>query len=232
MSERHRVLVVEDDAAIRLGLRDALRSEGYRVLEAADGPTALEMGLTEDPDLVVLDLVLPGLDGFQVLRRLREDGVDTPVLVLTARGLPGDRVKGLDLGADDYVVKPFDLAELLARIRSRIRAWDRERRLDGGAVLRFGGTTVDFTARRARRAGEDLGLTPLEFDLLRFLARNEGRALSRADFLAALWKEQEVVSRVVDTAILGLRKKVEPDPARPRYIVTVRGVGYRFERRP
>ncbi len=227
-----RILVVEDDATIRRGLRDALRSEGYDVLEAADGGAGLALGLTEDPDLVVLDLMLPGLDGFEVLRRLREDGVETPVLVLTARALERDRVRGLDLGADDYLVKPFGLAELLARVRSRLRAWDRERGLDRGTLLRFGGVTVDFAARRAVRDGVDLGLTPQEVDLLQFLARNEGRALSRAEILRALWAEEEVVSRVIDTAILGLRKKVEPDPARPRHVVSVRGVGYRFTRRP
>lgn len=230
MDER-RILVVEDDPAIRLGLRDALRSEGYDVLEAADGPTGLDLGLTEDPDLIVLDLMLPGMDGFEVLRRWRDDGVETPVLVLTARGLERDRVKGLDLGADDYVGKPFSLAELLARVRGRLRAWDRERGLDRGAVVRFGGVTVDFEARRAVRDGEDLGLTPQELDLLAFLVRNEGRAVSRAELLKALWAEEEVVSRVIDTAILGLRKKVEPDPADPRFVVSVRGVGYRFQRR-
>jgi DNA-binding response OmpR family regulator len=228
-----RILVIEDDATIRRGLRDALRSEGYEVLEAADGDAGLALGLTADPDLVVLDLMLPRLDGFEVLKRLRADGVETPVLVLTARSLPQDRVRGLDLGADDYVSKPFGLAELLARVRSRLRAWDRERGLHQGTVLRFGGVTVDFAARRATRDGADLGLTPQELGLLALLARNEGRALSRAEILEALWADRaEVVSRVIDTAILGLRKKVEPDPAHPRHVVSVRGTGYRFTRRP
>ncbi|MHC4469712.1 MAG: response regulator transcription factor [Planctomycetota bacterium] len=226
------ILVVEDDAAIRMGVRDALASEGYRVLEAADGDTGLRMGLTEDPDLIVLDLMLPGLDGFEVLRCLRADCVETPVLVLTARGLEQDRVKGLDLGADDYIVKPFGLAELLARVRSRLRSWDRERGLDRGAVLRFGGVTVDFDARSAVKDGEPLHLTPKELDLLAYLASRQGRAVSRAELLGAVWGEEEVVSRVVDTAILGLRKKVEAEPAEPRHILSVRGVGYRFARRP
>jgi DNA-binding response OmpR family regulator len=232
MDETRRILVVEDEESIREALRDALVSEGYEVLVAADGTKGLDLGLTQDPDLVVLDLMLPGMDGFEVLRRLRADNVETPVLVLTARGLESDRVRGLDLGADDYVVKPFALNELLARIRARLRAWDRERGLGDGHVLRFGGVTVDFDARSAVRDGEDLHLSPKEFELLRFLADREGRAQSRAQLLAGVWADEEVVSRVVDTAILGLRKKVETDPANPRHVVSVRGLGYRFERRP
>jgi len=224
-------LVVEDDEAIREGLCDALRSEGYEVLGAATGHDGLHLGLTEDPDLIVLDINLPGLDGFEVLKRLRADALETPVLLLTARGLERDRVRGLDLGADDYVVKPFGLAELLARIRSRLRAWDRERGFEDGTVLRFAGLTVDFRARSAVRDGVDVGLTPKEFELLEFLARNEGTALRRARLLAQVWRDEDVVSRVIDMAVLGLRKKVEPDPASPRHIVSVRGVGYRFSRR-
>jgi two-component system alkaline phosphatase synthesis response regulator PhoP len=232
MDEAKTVLVVEDEESIREALAAALRSEGYVVLVAGDGPTGLALGLREDPDLVVLDLMLPGMDGFEVLRRLRADDVETPVLVLTARGLEQDRVRGLDLGADDYVVKPFALGELLARVRARLRAWDRERGHADGRVLRFGGVTVDFDARSAVRDGEDLRLSPKEFELLRFLAAREGRAVSRAQLLAGVWADEEVVSRVVDTAILGLRKKVETDPASPRHVVSVRGLGYRFERRP
>jgi DNA-binding response OmpR family regulator len=228
----HSVLVVEDDESIRLSLRDALTSEGYRVLTSADGRDGLALGLREDPDLIVLDLMLPGMHGFEVLERLRADHVDTPVLVLTARGLEEDRVRGLDLGADDYMVKPFGLAELLARVRSRLRAWDRERGLDGKGVLRFAGLTVDFRARSAIRDGEDIGLTALEFRLLQEFSENEGRALSRNHLLRAVWQDEDVVSRVVDTAVLGLRKRIEPDPHRPRYLVSVRGYGYRFRRRP
>lgn len=227
----HRILLVEDDPGIRRGLGDALESEGYAVVTAADGPHALELGMTQDPDLIVLDVMLPGFDGFEVLRRLRDDGVETPVILLTARGLERDRVRGLDLGADDYVVKPFNLKELLARIRSRIRAWDRERVANRGDLLRVGDLVVDFTARTAERDGADVKLTPKEFELLHFLRRNEGRALGRAELLAGLWSEGDVHSRVIDTAILGLRKKVEADPARPRHIVSVRGLGYRFSRR-
>jgi len=225
------ILVVEDDESIRLGLRDALQGEGYRVLTSADGKTGLEMGLSEDPDLIVLDLMLPGMHGFDVLKNLRADHVATPVLVLTARGLEEDRVKGLDLGADDYMEKPFGLSELLARVRSRLRAWDRERGLAGNAILRFAGITVDFGAHSAERDGREIGLTALEFALLRAFAENEGRALTRNQLLDAVWKDEDVVSRVVDTAVLGLRKRIEPDPAKPRHLVSVRGYGYRFRRR-
>ena len=232
MPERHRILVIEDDAAIREGLVEALRSEGYGVTDAPDGWKGLQAGLAEDPDLIVLDLMLPGLEGFEVLRRLREDQVETPVLILTARGLEEDRVKGLDLGADDYVVKPFGLEEFLARVRTRLRAWDRERGRTRATILRFGGITVDFEAHTAVRDDEPLALTKLELDLLRFLAGREGKTVARGDLLTHVWRDADVVSRVIDTAVLGLRKKVERDPKRPRHLLSVRGIGYRFVRRP
>ena len=223
-----RILLVEDDATIRGGLRDALRSEGYEVLLAADGRQGLEAGLREDPDLILLDLMLPGMDGYEVLARLRKDAVETPVLVLTARGLEEDRVKGFALGADDYVVKPFSLAELLARVASRLRAWDRERGLTGRQTLRLGAVVIDFAARTARRGDEEIRLTPTELDLLAFLAERKGRAVSRAEILRGIWKE-DVTDRVIDMAILNLRKKLEEDPVSPRHLVSVRGFGYRLE---
>lgn len=224
-----RILVVEDDEAIGQGLRDALESEGYDVLLAADGEEGLRLGLAEDPDLIVLDIMLPRMDGFTVLERLRADHVATPVLLLTARGLERDRVRGLDLGADDYVVKPFGLSELLARIRTRLRAWNRERGFEEDAALRLGDLVVDFRARRVRRGDADVELTPREFELLDYLRRNPGRAIPRAELLRAIWGDEEVVSRVIDTAVLGLRKKVERDPANPRHVVSVRGIGYRLD---
>jgi DNA-binding response OmpR family regulator len=230
MSERT-ILIVEDDAAIRRGLRGALVSEGYRVLEAPDGLTGLDLGLREDPDLVVLDLMLPGLDGYEVLRRWRDDGLETPVVVLTARGLEEDKVRGLRLGADDYVVKPFGLDELLARIESRLRAWDRERGLSERTTLRLGEATVDFRARTVRRGNDETHLTPKELALLRYLVSREGAAASRAEILDAVWGEDEaVVSRVVDMTVLGLRRKVEADPSSPGHVLTVPRVGYRFRR--
>ncbi len=246
----HTILIVEDEPALREGLRDALESEGYEVLDAPDGVKGLHLGLTTDPDLIILDLMLPGLDGFGVLRRLRADAVETPVLILTARGLETDKVKGLELGADDYLVKPFGLAELLARVASRLRAWDRERGRAPRERLRLGPVTVDFAARTVRRTmkeqtgparaeapqerrrdGDVCGLTQQEVALLRFLLAHEGRAVSRADLLAGVWSNGEApASRVIDNAVFNLRRKIESDPAAPRHLVSVRGVGYRFSR--
>jgi DNA-binding response OmpR family regulator len=222
------ILLVEDETSIREGLRDALEGEGYRVLEAPDGVKGLHLGLTQDPDLVILDLMLPGMDGFDVLERLRSDGVETPVLCLTARGLEQDRVKGLQLGADDYIVKPFGLRELLARVDARLRAWDRERGLVSKEMLHFGAVSADFVALRVLRSGEEVHLSPQEFDLLRFFASNEGKALSRSDLLAGVWGEEvDAVSRVVDNGVMALRKKLGSD-----HFASVRGVGYRFDRSP
>lgn len=228
----HRILVIEDDDAIRMGLVDALRSEGYEATDAADGPTGLDAGLTTDPDLIVLDIMMPGMDGFEVLRRLRDDQVETPVLILTARGLEADRVRGLDLGADDYMVKPFGLDEFLARVRTRLRRWDRERGHSDQTQLRFGDVVIDFPAHSATRAGASITLTPLELDFLRYVSRHEGRAVTRRELLRHVWQSDEVVSRVIDTAVLGLRKKIEADPRTPKHLLSVRGVGYRFVRRP
>ena len=230
MTGAHSILVIEDDDAIRRGLDEALTSEGYRVECAADGQQGLALGLTRDPDLIVLDLMMPGLDGFEVLERLRADHVQTPVLILTAKGLEADRVRGLGLGADYYMVKPFGLAELLARIEARLRSWDRERGRGQEQALRIGNLVVDFVAMSATRDGSAITLTPLEFDLLRTMSRHEGRAMSRADLLREVWKDESVVARVVDTAMVGLRKKIEPNPSEPKHLVSVRGVGYRFQR--
>ena len=231
MPDHHHVLVIEDDEGIRTGLVDALTSEGYRASVAGDGATGLAMGLREDPDLIVLDLMMPGMNGFEVLRRLREDQVDTPVLILTARGLEADRVRGLDLGADDYMVKPFGLDEFLARVRSRLRAWDRERGRTDDSQLRFGDVFIDFQAHAATRGDAPITLTPLELKFLRFMARREGRAVTRDALLRHVWESDDVVSRVIDTAVLGLRKKIERDPGKPAHLLSVRGVGYRFVRR-
>ncbi len=222
------VLLIEDEEAIREGLCDALEDAGYRVLAAADGVKGLHLGLTRDPDLIILDLMLPGMDGFEVLKRLRADGVETPVLCVTARGLEQDRVEGLKLGADDYVVKPFGLKELLARIDARLRAWDRERGLVSKTTVRLGANSVDFAARRVLRDGGEVHLSPQEFDLLSFFIDREGRALSRTELLAGVWDESaDNVSRVVDNAVMALRKKLGAE-----HFASVRGVGYRFDRTP
>ena len=223
-----RILVVEDDLGIREGVCDALEQEGYRVLVAADGPSGVALGLTEDPDLIILDLMLPGMGGYDVLRRLRADAVETPVLILTARGLEQDKVKGFQLGADDYLVKPFSLAELLARVASRLKVWDRERGLGARAAVRIGGRRIDLETRAVDGGAT---LTPHEAALLRFLLRHEGQVLSRARILAGVWEGQlETTSRVVDMTVMGLRRKIEPEPEHPRLLTSIRGVGYRFVR--
>ena len=220
-----RILVVEDDESLGLVLVDALTQEGYEPVLQQDGVTALETALARRFDLVILDLMLPRMDGLQVCKRLREAGRRTPVLMLTARGREEDRVKGLDVGADDYLVKPFSLKELLARVRARLRA-------GVGAlpdVVRFGGAEVDFAALVVRRGEATAALTKTEADLLRFLARHPGVALSRKRFLDEVWGyERFPTTRTVDTHILRLRRKFEADPDRPVHIVTIHGQGYRF----
>ncbi len=223
-----RILVVEDDPGIREGVCDALDQEGYRVLAAEDGRSGVELGLTEDPDLIILDLMLPGMGGYDVLRRLRADAVETPVLILTARGLEQDKVRGFHLGADDYLVKPFSLAELLARVASRLKVWDRERGLCVREAVRIGGRRIDLETR-AVDGGETL--TPNEAALLRFLLHHEGQVLSRARILDGVWEGQlETTSRVVDMTVMGLRRKIEPEPEHPRFLTSIRGIGYRFVR--
>ena len=225
------ILVIEDEASIREGVRDALEGEGYRVLSADNGVAGLKLGTTEDPDLIVLDLMLPGMDGYEVLRRMRADAVETPVLVLTARGLEQDKVRGFELGADDYLVKPFGLSEFLARVASRLRVWDRERGIEARDSLRLGSLVIDFEARTASRGTDVATLTPTETALLRFFLRCEGRALSRQAILDAVWGDKPgTTSRVVDMTVVGLRRKLEREGAKPRHILSVRGLGYRFVR--
>jgi len=231
VSDAATILVVEDDPGIREGVEAALVSEGYRVLTTDNGTEGLELGLTRDPDLIVLDLMLPGLDGYDVLRRLRADAVATPVLILTARGLERDKVKGFELGADDYLVKPFGLDEFLARVAARLRVWRRERGQGGEDRLRVGDAVVDLDARTVTRGPAAAALTPTETALLRCFLRHEGRTLSRSRILDEVWADRpETTHRVVDMTVLGLRRKLESDPANPVHLCAVRGVGYRFAR--
>ncbi len=229
----NRILVIEDHEDLAFGLKNNLEIEGYQVALAADGPRGLDEAKTWSPDLVVLDLMLPGLDGFRVLRSLREQGLTMPILILTARGEEADKVRGLKLGADDYVTKPFGILELLARAEALLR----RARLRGSAaearhrVLRFGQITVEPARRAVRRSGVPVELAPKEFDLLMSLIRAEGVVVSRMDLLRSVWGYREsVVSRTVDTHIAELRRKLEADPSRPRHILTVRKAGYRLAR--
>jgi two-component system, OmpR family, alkaline phosphatase synthesis response regulator PhoP len=225
--QKPRVLVVEDDLSILTGVSMNLRYEGYEVLQAQDGARGLEMAVTDGPDLIVLDIMMPRLNGYEVLRELRSRGVRTPVLVLSAKGMERDKVLGLDLGADDYVVKPFGVAELMARVKAVLRRrWGNE-----GQVVRFGEVAVNLDSRSVTRAGAPVDLTAQEFKLLAHLVSNSGRTFSREELLSGAWGiDYEGTPRTVDTFVRQLRQKLEPDPEEPRYILTARGLGYRFER--
>ena len=232
MSDRIRILVIEDEAPLRMALCDALRAEGFEVLEAEDGERGLELALSEGPDLVLLDLMLPKLDGLSVLRRLREDRLASPVLILSARGEEWDRVQGFEVGADDYVVKPFSMRELLLRIRAHLR---REGGgapgVERGGVCRFGDAVVGFAGYSLERGGEKIGLSRKELELLRYFLDHDSEVLERGRILDEVWGRESYPSeRTIDMHVLKLRRKIEVTPEEPRYLLTVRGVGYKFVR--
>ena len=222
-----RVLVVEDNANLAFGLRNNLEIEGYEVDVATDGDAGLARARDAAPDLVVLDLMLPKLDGFRVLKALREGGSRMPILVLTARGDEADKVRALKLGADDYVTKPFGVLELLARLEALLR-----RTTSGhadGKRISVGDLDLSPAERTVRRRGELVSLTPKEFDLLAALARRGGEYVARVELLKEVWGYRAgVTSRTVDTHIASLRRKLEDDPSAPRHILTVRTRGYRL----
>lgn len=223
-----RILVIEDELPMRTALLETLKAQGYRVAAADDGERDLELACTESFDLVLLDIMMPKLDGFAVCRELRKRGRDMPVLMLTAKGGVDDRVDGLDSGADDYLAKPFSLRELLARVRSLLRRRERD-----GAVpdtLAIGAATVDFTRRQITRDGTTQPLSEKETGMLRLLAAASGAPVPRETFLDVIWGYHAYPStRTVDNFITALRAKLEPDPATPRHLLTVRGTGYRLE---
>ena len=230
------VLVIEDNRDLAYGLRNNLEIEGYSVDVAEDGPTGLVRARTGTPDLIILDLMLPGMDGFRVLRTLREEGRRTPVLILTARGEEADKVRGLRLGADDYVTKPFGVLELLARVEALMRratvvtsAPESEQPL----VERFGNVEVQCAPRTVLRHGRPVLLTPKEYELLLALIRRRGAVASREELLTEVWGySAAVMSRTVDTHVAELRRKLEDDLQVPRHILTVRKAGYRLQASP
>jgi DNA-binding response OmpR family regulator len=221
------VLAIEDDPAILRGLSDNLRFEGYEVITASDGETGYQLQQERKPDLIVLDLMLPRMSGFEFCRKLRGEGIQTPVLMLTARSEEPDRVLGLDLGADDYVTKPFSIRELMARIRALLRR--SQPRTDLPDDLKFGNVQIDFHSYEARRNGEPVEMTRKEFAILRFLAARPGEVVTRDDLLSEVWGyESYPSSRTVDNHVAGLRAKLELDSSKPEHIKTVHGVGYKF----
>lgn len=222
-----RLMVVEDERAMRIALRDCLTSEGYRVMTAENGEAALEAAMAQKPDLILLDVMMPRLDGFAVCRELRRLALKVPVLMLTAKGQIEDRVQGLDSGADDYLVKPFSTEELLARVRALLRRVKNH--CEPVTVLRIGSAEVDFATRQARRDGEPVHLTAKEMAMLRLLAEARGGVVSREHFLDAVWGYNAFpTTRTVDNHIASLRAKLESDPGHPAWILTVHGTGYRL----
>lgn len=233
---RHRVLLVEDEAHLAAGLKLNLELEGYQVDVVGTARAAAAHLLGADAyDAIVLDVMLPDMDGFELCRRIRAAGNLTPVLMLTARGAAEDRVSGLDAGADDYLTKPFQLSELLARLRSllRRRRWDSGSTPPPGDVLCFGDARVDFATLEVTSRGQPVELTRLELDLVRYFAANAGRVISREELLEQVWKLRNYPNtRTVDNFIVRLRRHFEPDPANPVHFVSVRGSGYRFVPNP
>ena len=220
-----RILVVEDDRSIALGLEDDLSLEGYEVEVARDGDAGVTRAREGVFDLILLDVMLPKKDGFEVCRELRRGGLKTPIIMLTAKAHEAEKVMGLELGADDYVTKPFSPAELRARVKAVLRRATSEP-LD---VYRFGAFEADFVRFELRRDGEALRATPTELKLLGAFVRNRGRVLDRTELIDLVWgKDTAITTRVVDTHVANLRQKIESDPAAPECIVGVRGVGYRF----
>lgn len=233
--ERKTVLIVEDEKSIVDILRFNLQKEGYRTLEAYDGAAGLKLALEENPDLILLDLMLPAMNGFEVCKTIRDKGYSTPVLIITAREAEKDKILGLDLGADDYITKPFSIRELMARVKANIRWADmvsqsagpsRDNRLDLGRLV------LDKGASQAFKDGADLELTQREFELLTYLASNAGQVFSRQELMERVWNYEGYVGDVrgVDVAVRRLREKVEDNPAQPKYIITRRGAGYYFQK--
>jgi DNA-binding response OmpR family regulator len=226
---RARILLVEDNADLAYGVQNNLEIEGYDVEVAEDGRKGVERVLATRPDLVILDLMLPELDGYGVLRQIRKEGFDGPVLILTARGEEADKVQGFRFGADQYVTKPFGLLELLARVE-RLLERENVAEPEDPEVWKFGEVEIDSQARRVIREGEEVQLSPKEFDLLVTLLAHEGAAMTRQRLLEEVWEyPSSVLTRTVDTHIAELRRKLETDPAHPEHILTVRKIGYRFQ---
>ena len=221
-----KILIVEDEPSIAMALEDDLRREGYDTELVSDGETAERRAMSREFDLILLDVMLPGQDGFDVCRRVRRAGVETPIVMLTARTQEAEKVLGLEVGADDYVTKPYSARELRARIKAHLRRGTGQT----PDVYRFDDAELDFARCELRRAGKVVELSALEFKLLSAFVRRSGRLLTRAQLLDEVWGTgTHVTDRVVDNQVTNLRKKIEPDPEHPRYLIALRGLGYRFD---
>jgi DNA-binding response OmpR family regulator len=222
------ILVVEDDAGIRVVLQDALTSQGYRVVTAEEGRKGLELARQLKPDLVILDVMLPVMDGFEICKTLRKEGIISPIMMLTVKDEEVDKVLGLELGADDYVTKPFSLKEISARVKALLRrVEDYQNEM---SVYRFGDVELDFHKYESRKAGQYLDLTPLEFKILKLMITKKGKVVTRDEFLDIIWgvDNLSVSHRTVDSHIAHIRKKIEDDPSNPLYIRSVHSIGYKF----
>lgn len=225
----HRVLVVEDEPELRVILRDNLEFDGYQVLLADTGEQALDLMLHDKPDLLLLDIMLPRLSGYDVCRRIRAAGMDTPIIMLTARNAELDRVSGLDFGADDYIGKPFNLSELMARVRVQLRRAERARRLESVSRFQFADVTVDLEHRQVERRSRRIEMSDREFELLRYFIGHCGEVVTREQLLSDIWGYQSrALTRTVDNFVSKLRKHIERNPQAPRHILTLHGSGYRF----
>jgi DNA-binding response OmpR family regulator len=223
---KSKILVVEDDLAIAFGLQKNLQFEGYEVVVATDGEAGLTRAIDARPDLMILDIMLPKVNGFEVCQALRKQGIDIPIIFLTAKGQESDKILGLEMGGDDYITKPFSVRELLARVKTVLRRVKG----DEPELVTFGAVEVNFTAQTVKLRGQDVSLTSKEFELLRFLMRSEGKVLPRDSILNKVWGyDYYGTSRTIDNFINRLRQKIEDDVDNPRHILTVRGVGYKFQ---
>ena len=222
----HKILIIEDDMALRRGLVDNFVDAGYDVQSASDGEQGLELLLESSPDLVLLDIMLPKINGYEICQTARLEGLDTPIIMLTAKGQESEIIKGLELGADDYVTKPFSIRELIARVKAFLR---RHRMADTEA-FEFGDCRLDRASHSFSKAGNSVTLTNKEFRLLEYFLENEGKALTRSSIMNHVWGSSLLVTRrSVDRCVTTLRSKVEDVPSRPKHIKTIRDVGYRFE---
>lgn len=223
-----KILIIEDDPGILLSLKDEFESEGYTVSTAEDGEKGLEIPKQQRPDLIILDIMLPVLDGYEVCKKLRMKGDTTPIIMLTVKDKEIDRVLGLELGADDYVTKPFSLRELMARVKAVLRR--TEERAKDLTTYSFAQVELDFKKYEAKKKGKKLDLTPLEFQMMKLFIQKKEQVLSRDYFLDKVWGEDNtyVSFRTVDSHIANIRKKIEDDPSNPKHIISIRGVGYKF----